>query len=110
MPYNHKEYKIPVSLDARRKLTIEDKELILNLYKTGLGIRAIARRFESKCSRRLIQFIIFPSRLKVSNYSGHWKKYYNKEKNNEYSKAYRHRKQKLKLQNKLERTIICKNT
>lgn len=65
--------KIP-GLDRRIKLTEADKQEIKELHKEGTAIRAIARAFP-QVSRRLIQYIIFPDRLKVSNYPGKWKKY-----------------------------------
>lgn len=52
--------------DGRIKLTDDDRENIQRLYKVEhLPIRQIARLFEGKCSRRSIQYIIFPERLEV---------------------------------------------
>jgi hypothetical protein len=65
--------------DKRRKLTDKDKEIIRKLYQKGLSIRRIAKIFSDKTTRRNIQFILFPERLK--------KQYlYRKEKNWYYSK------------------------
>jgi len=50
--------------DRRRKLTDEERETIKTLYKMGYSIRTIARMFKDKCTRRNIQFILFPERLK----------------------------------------------
>jgi IS30 family transposase len=97
MPYKfeYNKIKLPKGKDARIKLDDTERLQIKNAYKRGVPIREIARQFEKLCSRRLIQFIIFPERLKACNYSGHWKKYYNKDKNREYMKKYRQRKQKI---------------
>ena len=64
MPYafvTHK-IKLPRSKDRRFKLTPEDRESIRTLYRKGTPIRAIAREYEKKCSRRLVQMVIFPDR------------------------------------------------
>ena len=57
-----KKARIGKEHDGRRKLNEEQKEHIRSLYKKGMGIRAIARKYEGICSRRLIQFVIFPER------------------------------------------------
>ena len=51
--------------DGRRKLSDDDRENILRLHKENTPIREIARMFEGKCSRRLIQLVIFPERAEV---------------------------------------------
>ena len=56
--------KIGKDLDKRRKLTDEERERIKFLYQSGSSIRRIAKIFEHKISRRTIQFILFPDRLK----------------------------------------------
>lgn len=86
--------------DARVKLSDEDREYIRKLYKKdGLPIREIARLFEKKCSRRLIQFVIFPERLEVVKKRAienkNHKKYYSKEKHREYMRNYRKHIRKL---------------
>lgn len=48
--------------DRRVKLTEDDKERIRSMYKDGMGIRAIAREYEGKCTRRAIQYTLFPER------------------------------------------------
>lgn len=66
MPYNFTyEHKlIPRELDRRFRISEEDKLEIARLYKQEkLAIREIARLFEGRCSRRSIQFILFPERL-----------------------------------------------
>ena len=69
-------------LDRRRKLSEEDKEDTRARHKSGQGIREIAREYAGKCSRRLIQFVIYPQRLKQlqerNREQQHWKKYYNR--------------------------------
>lgn len=92
MPYwfEDKKLKIPYKEDRRRHLTEEDKEDIKMFhYDFGLGIREISRLYENKCSRRMIQFVLFPERLeKVKSYYS-WKKYYTKKKRAEYMRKYR---------------------
>lgn len=102
MPYISEKIPLPRNLDRRVKITDDDKEQIKWLYKQNTPIREIARQFEHKCSRRLIQFILFPERAHASNYSGHWKKYYNKEKNTKAIRNTRNYKQQLYL-----KKIIC---
>ena len=69
----------------RRKngLSEEDKEDIKRLHKQNTGVREIARMYASKCSRRSIQFILFPERLKQmqerNRKNEHWKTYHNRE-------------------------------
>ena len=65
MPYKYQieKLKIPKELDRRIHLTDQDKLDILALYSSGhFGIREIARKYADKCTRRLIQFVIFPER------------------------------------------------
>ena len=50
--------------DRRIKITNKEKEVIRNLHRQGLAIREIARQYKDQCSRRLIQFIIYPNRAK----------------------------------------------
>jgi hypothetical protein len=67
MPYKCTKAKIPRKFDRRVKLTEDDKQNIISLYTVnGWGIREIARWYEGKCSRRLIQFILFPERADVA--------------------------------------------
>ena len=49
-------------LDRRRKLTPEDKIEILEGHSMGMSINKLAAFFD--VSRRTIQFILFPDRLK----------------------------------------------
>jgi hypothetical protein len=76
--------KLNKSFDRRCKLTEQDKEDIKALYSQGAGIREIARQYEDVCSRRMIQFIVFPERQAHLQAIKTLKKshllYYNKEK------------------------------
>jgi IS30 family transposase len=65
--------------DRRLKLTDEDRQEIRQHHKNSMPIRQIVRLFPQVC-RRTIQFVLFPERLKASNYPGHWVKYYDKDK------------------------------
>ena len=55
-------WHMPKEADRRRKLTDEEKENIKYLHKQGESIHSIAKQYAKKCSRRLIQFVIFPER------------------------------------------------
>ncbi len=90
---------IPRDQDARRRLLPEDPERIHALYQAGHPIRAIAREFPH-VSRRLIQFVLFPDRLAAVNRPGHWKKYYDKEKQRIAMRKLRARRRSLGLPNK----------
>jgi len=93
MPYVVEDINLPKGFDRRVKLTDQEREEIRKLYKEGNGIRAIARMFEKKCSRRLIQMIIFPERLKElyrkQKEEKHWSIYYDKDKRREYMRNHR---------------------
>jgi len=84
---------LPKGFDRRIKLTDKDREEIKRLYEEGMAVRAIARMFEKKCSRRLIQMIIFPERLRAlyqrQKEEKHWKTYYDKDKRREYMRNHR---------------------
>lgn len=85
-PYLKAQYIPLVGLqDRRRKLTEADKLDILARYKQGHPIREIARNYEDICSRRSIQFVIFPERLaqmqEKHRAEQHWKTYYIRERN-----------------------------
>lgn len=100
-------YRIGKEKDRRIKLTNEDKEYILHLYnKEKMPIRAIARIYEKICSRRSIQFVIFPERLKEMQKKHieekHHLKYYNKEKWKHYMQGHRDYKRKL-----IKQSVAC---
>jgi hypothetical protein len=101
MPYTSEKIILPRELDRRVKLTEIDKEDIKHRHKAGEPIHAIARAYKGVCSRRMIQFVIFPERLKALQEKhiaekSHLK-YYNKDKWRETMKEHRHYKQDLKL-------------
>lgn len=83
--------KIPREKSNRVKLPLSEHIIIKQLYKNGLGIRAIARKYEQEygISRRLIQFILFPERIIASRGTRTYKDYYSTEKRREYMKKYR---------------------
>lgn len=92
MPFKHEILKLKIRPedDNRRKLSEADREEIKELYESGLvSIHGLARQFE--VSRRLIQFILFPERQrKVDS-----KKYYDRDKNNEYKRRNRKHRNEL---------------
>ena len=79
--------------DARLHITDEDKERIKGLHKAGEPIREIARQFEGICSRRAIQFIIYPERLARVKARAievkRWQKYNTKEQRKPVMRKYR---------------------
>jgi len=88
--------KLPKGKDRRVKLSEKDKSKIRNLYFVDhLTIRHIARMYKAIVCRRTIQFVLFPDRLKTVNFSGHWKKYYNREKRAEVMREHRHYKKSI---------------
>lgn len=108
MTYAHLKLKIPPELDKRRKLTDPDREDIKRLFFIeGLAIKEIARRYEKKCSRTLIQFVIYPERLKRQRKLHKERRkdgrYYDKDKWREQMKTHRRYKQGLYLANKLKK-------
>lgn len=98
-------YRVGKTNDKRRKLNDEDKAYIKQLhFRDKLGVREIARLFEGVCSRRLIQFVLFPERLealqKHNKETKHHLKYYDKEKHRKYMRSHRQHKRKLLIANK----------
>jgi len=86
--------------DRRIKLTDDDREQIQRMYKSQrMGVREIAREFEGRCSRRTVQFVLFPERLeemqKRYKETKHHLKYYNRGKNTHYRKGSREYKRTL---------------
>lgn len=85
--------------DRRRKLTEDDKEDIKARHKRGESIHAIARAYAGKCSKRLIQFTLYPERLKALQKKHakeqHWKRYYNRKQLTEAVRNWRKYKYKL---------------
>jgi hypothetical protein len=66
MPYKteRKGILLPRDKDRRVKLTDDDKVDIRKRYELGESIRGIARKYEHKCSRRTIQYVIRPELYK----------------------------------------------
>jgi len=87
------ETNLPKGFDRRIKLTDQEREEIKKLHKEGMTIRAIARMFEKKCSRKTIQYIIYPERLETiyrrQKENKSWEKYYDKDKRREYMRSHR---------------------
>lgn len=80
--------------DRRIKLKEEDREYIRRLHKVeGKPIREIVRIFDGICSRRLIQFVLFPERLKENlkrrQERGGWRQYYTRDKRRREMRKYR---------------------
>lgn len=104
MPYKfeYKHIKIPPEKDRRIKLTKNDRAEIKSLHKNGMSIRKITLNFN--VNRRLIQFILFPERLKhnkeLRQLRGGSKQYYNKKYNTQKMKE--HRQYKYKVLNNME--------
>lgn len=91
--------------DRRRKITEDQKTEIKDMHKRGYGIREIARAFVGICSRRSIQFILYPERLKrlqdMHRKNKHWKTYHNREKLTKATREWRRYKKKLFKANKI---------
>ena len=105
MSYAWESQHIKLGTHDRRlcKLTPNDKIKIKQLHDQGIATRELARRYEDKCSRRTITFIIYPERLahlqKLHKDQKHWKKYYDKERNANSIRKWRQHKNKLIKQN-----------
>ncbi|MFW9871886.1 MAG: hypothetical protein ACFFG0_02210 [Candidatus Thorarchaeota archaeon] len=105
MPFKSEKIIIAnTQFDKRIKLSREDKEKIISLYKnTNVSQRDLAKMFN--VSRRLIQFILYPEKLEENKKRraehGGWKQYYNKKSNAKSQKKHRHYKQKLFKDNKI---------
>lgn len=80
MPYKFETEKIKLKpeQDRRVKILPEQRKEVKLLFKAGMAIRAIARKYE--VDHRSIQFILFPERLEASRVNRDWKNYYDKEK------------------------------
>lgn len=89
---------VGTSQDRRRKLSDKQKDEIISLKGT-ISVRECAKRYN--ISRRTIQFLWDPDKAKANLQRrmerGGSKIYYNKEKNRDYVKSYRHYKQEIYL-------------
>jgi len=103
MPYKSEKIKIEGSkYDRRAKLTPEDKK---EIYANALGLSQRALASKWGVSRRTIQFILDPSKLKENlkrrKERGGSKQYYNKEEWAETMKEHRRYKEKLSKEGKI---------
>lgn len=100
--------QIKVLFDKRKKLSLEDKQVLHRLYDQGWSIRAIARHYE--VSQRSIQFILFPERLEHNKelrrkrLENDPQRYYDRKKHTEAVKDLRFRK---KIENIGLFTKVC---
>lgn len=76
MPYKSEKIKLAPTQDRRRRLTDEQKEEIIRIYKSGVcGTRPLAKQFG--VSRSTIQVIVNPA-IKQRHHdraAKHWKDY-----------------------------------
>ena len=94
---------IPKILDRQRKMFDVDIVEVKELHRKGIAIREIARQFSHKCSRRNIQFILFPERrLKCVDSARNHGWFYTKDRHTKYVREWRQRKQKLNVLGLLE--------
>lgn len=96
--------KIPRRLDRRVKATAQDKADIRHMhFDLGMSIRAVAREYEGRLSRRTIQFILFPERYEQAKQArkGTWKNWYDKDKHRKHMSNTRHYRSKLDKKNLL---------
>ena len=105
MPYKHENKTIPSEYDKRRKLTERQKKMIRLEYDlTLISQRELAKKYN--VSRKLIQFILDPEKLKRSKelYKERRKdgRYYKKELHTKQMRDHRRYKQDLYLNNKLD--------
>jgi hypothetical protein len=91
--------KIPREQDKRVKITEKDKEEIKDMKAKGYSIHEIARAFQAVCSRRMIQFIIYPERRIQAMKNRDWKKYHDRQRLTELVRDIRKRKRDIKNQN-----------
>ena len=96
MPQKHfKKYDNP-EFDGRIKIQKSEHAKIKRFYQSReYSIRGLGRLYN--VNKRIIQFIIYPERLKTSNFPGHWAKYYNKEKHKLTMRKYRAKKISLNI-------------
>lgn len=104
-PWESKRKRIPRPLDRRIKLSDTDRTEIKRMYAAGVSIRAIAREYAGRCSRRMIQFVIFPDRYDAAadraKEKKNWKVYYDKKTRNQYMRKHRKYKGQLNAEGEL---------
>jgi len=104
MPYKCEKDSIPFELKRSSKISLKDKELLIEMRKKfGTSYAKLGKEFG--VSKSLAIFIVNPERAK-RNYQlrvarGGSKLYYNKEKHTEAIREYRRRKKKLSDEGKL---------
>ena len=91
--------------DGRRKITTEQREQIKTMYEfERKGIREITRMIG--CSRRSVQFILFPERLEIVKARAievkRWEPYNTKELRLEVMRKHRAKKRQLFTKGKLD--------
>ena len=98
--------KVGRANDRRVHISEENKAKILQWHKDGVATREIARRMAGVCSRRAIQFILFPERLetvktqfKERRKDGRYKA--GKVERRDIMREHRQYKRKLKAENKI---------
>ena len=79
--------------DKRVKYTDEDKENIRRLYSEGKGIHEITRIIG--CSKRYVQFTLFPERLVQARANRDWTKYHDRKELTRMTRELRQRKKLL---------------
>lgn len=105
MPFKSDSMKIGnEKLDRRVKLTLEQKEEIKELYKTGnFSLRKLGTMY--KVDKRTIQFIINPEKYEIAKQQrkerGKDGRYYDREYHNEKTKEHRRYKNNLYKDGKL---------
>lgn len=106
MPYKSEKIKIEFTeKDKRIKLTDEQREKIKTEYSTGIpSQRDLAKKYN--VSRKTIYNILHPDKYKeqLEEYkiNEHSKQYYQKEKQREYIKKYRRKKQEMFLKGEIK--------
>ena len=106
MPYKSEKIKIEFTKDDKRiKLTDEQREKIKKDYSTGLiSQRDLAKKY--KVDKKTIYNILHPDKyqetLERYKEENHSKQYYQKEKQREYIKTYRHHKQELYVKGEIQ--------
>jgi hypothetical protein len=88
--FERQKLRVGKERDKRIKVSDEDKEMIKYLYSIGYSIRKIAKMYSHLCTRRNIQFILFPERAKrIYEYRRLRNWDYDKERHKIYVKRYR---------------------
>ena len=99
MPYKSEKIKIEgTQYDKRVKLSPEQRAEIIEAG-AGYGINKLAREYN--VSKRLIQFILYPERIKAMRVNRDWRKYADREKLTIATRGLRQKKQKLFLEGKI---------